>query len=240
MFYLVFTDPSHLFLSYRNQIVLFHKLNFYLLIPQYRLSLILGSTKNLLNTQVLSKVLALIVFFGRTGLMEIEITRKWEGAHRLIEGESKNSLCSLPHGHTWYVTALFRPKDNFLFNGRENLLSPFENLKSRWHYWIDQHIDHGIFLNSKDPMIEFLYAENPKSRIIKTPGDPSTEMIACLFKSKLECFLKADKVPVNCQQIKIQETPTNSVIYSGNPNLSLEAIPAQNSPWWKQADYSIS
>lgn len=171
--------------------------------------------------------------------MRIEISRKWEGSHRLISGVNKGTLCSLPHGHTWKVTAFFEAIAPFNLDGHSNVLILFSDLKKRWHHWIDNHIDHSIFLNSTDPLISFLQKENPQSRIVVTPGDPTTEMIACLFKAKLESFILDENFQVLCRQIHIQETATNAVTYAGNPKETLSSIKFDGPKWWNQADYSV-
>ncbi len=64
--------------------------------------------------------------------------------------------------------------------------------------------------------------------------------MVCLMMAKLNAFLKADGDVLRCTEVSLQETPTNTVSFSGNPE---EMIPASRAPeacWWNRADMSIS
>jgi len=173
--------------------------------------------------------------------MEIQFTRKFEAAHRFIEGENKGSICSQPHGHTWYVTVTLGTKTPKLMNQTTNTIIPFEKAKKKWKEWIDHCVDHAFFFNVRDPLLEFMLKENPKGRHLIMPGDPTTEMVAATFKAKFENFLQEIDSNLICTEIHIQETETNAIRFNGN---SQEHLPPDfTTPktfWWNRADLSIN
>jgi 6-pyruvoyltetrahydropterin/6-carboxytetrahydropterin synthase len=72
-----------------------------------------------------------------------------------------------------------------------------------------------------------------------TPGDPTTEVLACCMMAKLGAFLSADGGRLACAEIRIEETPTNVVTFDGDPAAFLP-LAARPDPWWRRADMSIS
>jgi 6-pyruvoyltetrahydropterin/6-carboxytetrahydropterin synthase len=167
-------------------------------------------------------------------MFELVFNRKWEAAHRFIEGENKQVPCSQPHGHTWEVNVALSPITLVILNKTTNTIVLFEKVKKRWHAFIDTSFDHGFFFNHRDPMLEFILKENPQGRHIAIPGDPTTEIISVLMKSKLESFLKADALPLKCTRVQVIETRTNSVTFTGAPSEVLQ-MPNGNY-WWNRAD----
>lgn len=167
--------------------------------------------------------------------MEMKFRRKWEGAHRFIENGS--TVCSQPHGHTWNVEAVVTLPETFKMDLRSNVYAQFSTLKSKWHTWIDDHVDHSFMYNSKDPLLEFMLKDNPAGRHLVMMGDPTTEMVALCFKSKFQAFLDELNLGVTCSKITIEETKTNSISFDGNPHLHL---PEGAQYWWNRADMSIN
>lgn len=172
--------------------------------------------------------------------MEIEFKRKWEAAHRLIEGENRKTTCVQPHGHTWWVSVCLSSKQPRLLNHSTNTLILFEKAKKNWHEWIDNHVDHSFMYNAKDPLLNFMLKDNPEGRHLVLPGDPTTEMIAVSFMAKFSSFLHEADPDLYCTSISINETLTNTVRFSGNPH---EHLPISKDPlahWWNRADMSIN
>ncbi len=165
--------------------------------------------------------------------MEIEFQRKWEGAHRFIEDTSE--LCRQPHGHTWRVSVTLSCPTGFKLDQKSNVLASFSEMKSNWHNWIDHAVDHSFMYNHKDPLFEFMMSTNPKGRHVIMPGDPTTEMVAVTFKAKCEAFLKTSNLNLKCTSIKIQETETNAIVFSEDPQTHL---PQGSDFWWNRADLS--
>src|SRR5690606_333773 len=105
----------------------------------------------------------------RKSMMVMKFQRKWEGAHRLIEGRNANTKCSQPHGHTWNVIVTLALRIPAPLNGADNVMVPFERAKTTWHKWIDEHVDHSFFFNHRDPLLEFMLKANPGGRHVVMP-----------------------------------------------------------------------
>jgi 6-pyruvoyltetrahydropterin/6-carboxytetrahydropterin synthase len=43
-------------------------------------------------------------------------------------------------------------------------------------------------------------------------GDPTTEALAACFWLKLSAFVASDKLPFSVREVRIEETPTNTVV----------------------------
>ncbi len=121
------------------------------------------------------------------------------------------------------------------------MVMPFERAKATWHRWIDEHIDHALQLSGSDPLLQWFLTQEPARarRILVTHGDPTTEMLACCMKAKLNAFLAADGGILLCTEIAIEETPTNTVVFDGDPDAYLPAG-ERASPWWHRPDMSIN
>lgn len=167
----------------------------------------------------------------------LRFSRRYSMGHRLISDAAPN--CRVPHGHDEVVTVELVSEANATLDPRTNMLVEFDQAKRRWFDWIDGAVDHSFHLNEADPLVGFFSEHEPHlmGRLLLTPGDPTTEIRAACFKSKLGCFLQNDNPGLRCASLTIQETPTNAVI--------CEAIdPAQMMPtgdhWWSRADLSIN
>lgn len=171
---------------------------------------------------------------------DLVFTRRFSMGHRLIHGASES--CALPHGHNEFVTVRLRPAHATRLDGKGNMPVSFQQAKSTWHRFVDEKLDHALQLAEDDPLLAWFQANEPAraQRIVITPGDPTTELMVCLMMAKLSAFLKADGDVLRCTEISLQETPTNTVTFSGDPE---DMIPAGRPPeacWWHRADMSIS
>lgn len=169
-------------------------------------------------------------------MFELVFRRRFAMAHRLLSGGSEP--CALPHGHTETVTVRLHATRPAPLDGQANMVEPFERAKARWHRWIDGHVDHALQLSAGDPLLGWFAAQEPGrlGHILVTPGDPTTELLACLFAAKLGAFLAADGGRLACAGLEIEETPTNTVAFAGDP---LEVLPVRHG-WWRRADMSIN
>ncbi|MDH4477355.1 MAG: 6-carboxytetrahydropterin synthase [Verrucomicrobiaceae bacterium] len=174
---------------------------------------------------------------GTTHDFTLRFSRRYSMGHRLISDAAPN--CRVPHGHDEVVTVELVSEGNSKLDPRTNMLVEFDQAKRRWFDWIDDAVDHSFHLNEEDPLVGFFSEHEPHlmARLLLTPGDPTTEIRAACFKSKLGCFLQHDNPGLRCSSLTIQETPTNAVI--------CEAVdPAQMMPtgdhWWSRADLSIN
>lgn len=168
----------------------------------------------------------------------LEFTRRYAMAHRLLADPT--SKCIVPHGHNETVTVRLAPREAFRFGG-SNSLAAFEDVKARWHGWIDGAVDHAFQLNDNDPLIGFFRETEPGrlARIMTFEGDPTTEALAAVFWLKLRAFLEAERLPYAVESVRVEETPTNAVV------LTRESFdPAQcglgGNSWPHRADMSIN
>jgi 6-pyruvoyl tetrahydropterin synthase/QueD family protein len=157
---------------------------------------------------------------------------RFEAAHRFTDASSK---CSTPHGHSWWVSLQLKHSAQDI-DLEKNFAADFKDLKRGWKTFIDEELDHFFFLNSEDPLGPMLLSMDPNIRLKKTPGDPTTELLASLFFKKAEeLFKNVDFIQVD--SILLEETPTNSVRVSKEDvdhllgRLNLPPINDKNN-WW--------
>jgi 6-pyruvoyltetrahydropterin/6-carboxytetrahydropterin synthase len=158
--------------------------------------------------------------------------------HRLISGSAES--CALPHGHNELVTVHLRPTRLAPLDGARNMAVPFAQAKGRWHRFVDERLDHALQLGASDPLLAWFDAHEPAraERIVVTPGDPTTEMMACLLLSKLSAILRDDGDLLRCTALHLEETPTNSVSVTAE-EAALLAPAADEASWWHRPDMSI-
>jgi 6-pyruvoyltetrahydropterin/6-carboxytetrahydropterin synthase len=148
---------------------------------------------------------------------------------------------AVPHGHNEIVTIRLRAVASSRLDGIANMVEPFERAKTIWHRWIDNNVDHALQLSENDPLLDWFAAHEPQRlrRILVTPGDPTTEVLACCMMAKISAFLAADGGRLSCAEIRIEETPTNAVTFDGSPATFLP-MPETIRSWWHRADMSIN
>ncbi len=173
-------------------------------------------------------------------MLELQFTRRFSMGHRLIAGGAE--ACALPHGHNEFVTVRLRPARPAPLDGTTNMLVSFERAKARWHRYVDERLDHALQLGETDPLLAWFRDHEPAraARIVVTPGDPTTELMACLLMAKLDAILADDGGLLRCAEIALEETPTNTVRFAGDP---LELLPAPRTAaacWWRRPDMSIA
>lgn len=175
-------------------------------------------------------------------MFSLVFTRRYSMAHRLIA--DPDSKCAVPHGHNELVTVRLRPATPRRLDGDANIVVAFEVAKRRWHRWIDEKVDHAFQLSHRDPLIDYFRNHEPARlrRLLITPGDPTTEMLAACFMAKLNVFLEEDGSELRCVEVMVEETSTNTVTFSGDPSDVLpEGFAAGNrAHWWWRSDDSIN
>lgn len=173
------------------------------------------------------------------GTLNLVFSRRFAMGHRLIAAGSEK--CALPHGHNEIVTVRLVPFQSARLDGAANMVVPFEQAKATWHRWIDEHLDHALQLSETDPLLTWFRDREPHraTRIVVTPGDPTTEIMACCMMAKLNAFLIADGGALRCTEIAIEETPTNTVVFDGDPAAFLPAS-ASGLRWWHRPDMSVN
>jgi 6-pyruvoyltetrahydropterin/6-carboxytetrahydropterin synthase len=168
----------------------------------------------------------------------LEFTRRYAMAHRLLA--TKSPKCAIPHGHNEFVTVRLDPTERFRFSDT-NSAAPFEQAKRRWHQWIDEHVDHALHLGENDPLIDFFREREPHrlSQIMTFQGDPTTEALAACFWLKLSAFIAVEMLPFTVREVRIEETPTNTVIIDRH-TFDPARCGLREGVWPRRADMSIN
>lgn len=171
-------------------------------------------------------------------MASLEFTRRYAMAHRLLATQSPK--CAIPHGHNEFVTVRLDPAGAFRFSDT-NSAAPFEQVKKRWHAWIDEAVDHTLHLREDDPLIAFFREREPArlSQIMTFQGDPTTEALAACFFLKLSAFVAAEALPFSVRDVRIEETPTNTVVVS-RENFDPATCGLRAGAWPWRADMSIN
>lgn len=157
--------------------------------------------------------------------------------HRLTSGAAPN--CRVPHGHDEIVTVDIVHVRNAGLDPATNMLAEFDRVKRRWFRWIDKAVDHSFHIADSDALLEFFRSQEPEllGKLLVTPGDPTTEIRAACFKSKLGAFLAQDEPNFSCDRLVIQETPANAVEIGITDFATV--LPAGDH-WWARADDTIN
>jgi 6-pyruvoyltetrahydropterin/6-carboxytetrahydropterin synthase len=168
----------------------------------------------------------------------LEFTRRYAMAHRLLATQSPK--CAIPHGHNEFVTVRLDSLASFRFTAT-NSDAPFEQVKRRWHAWIDDHVDHTLHLAETDPLIGYFREREPKQlmQIMTFQGDPTTEALAACFFLKLSAFIADEGLPFSVREVRIEETPTNTVIVT-RETFNPAECGLRDSAWPRRSDMSIN
>lgn len=168
----------------------------------------------------------------------LEFTRRYAMAHRLLA--TRSAKCAIPHGHNEFVTVRLDPLAPFTFSDT-NSAAPFEQIKRRWHQWIDDHVDHTLHLAETDPLIGYFREHEPAQlkQIMTFQGDPTTEALAACFFLKLSAFVADDRLPFSVREVRIEETPTNTVVVS-REHFDPERCGLREGAWPWRAEMSIN
>ncbi len=163
-------------------------------------------------------------------------------SHRLFN--LKNSKCFVPHGHNEFVKVHLVSDGDDALDGISNMTNKFETLKKTWHNWIDNAVDHSMQMTAADPLLDYFKEKEPENlkHLLITPGDPTTEVLAACFFSKINAFLRHEKLLMKCVRLEIEETPTNTVVFHGDPKkaISCAQYDGPEIPWWERPDMSIN
>ena len=167
----------------------------------------------------------------------LRFSRRYSMGHRLTSGAAPN--CKVPHGHDEIVTVDIVHVSNGSLDPETNMLAEFDRVKRRWFRWLDAVVDHSFHISDGDKLLGFFREHEPEllPRLLVTPGDPTTEIRAACFKSKLGAFLTQDEPNFCCDRLVIQETPANAVEFTCN---SVERFLPTGDHWWSRADESIN
>jgi len=160
--------------------------------------------------------------------LALRFRRRFSMAHRLTSGAA--AKCATPHGHDEYVTVELVGTQPVALDGDANMVVEFGRAKQRWHRFVDECLDHGFQLSASDPLLT-VARERFEWRLIVTPGDPTTELMAALLAAKCQAILDDElDGALRVRRLILDETPTNSVVFEGDPR---EVLPAGEGWWWR-------
>jgi 6-pyruvoyl-tetrahydropterin synthase len=164
--------------------------------------------------------------------MLLEFTYRFEAAHRFLKSESVP--CMTPHGHTWYATLGVQFQGAHLNDSQMTV--EFSQVKKQWKKLIQDTFDHSYMHNRNDPVVEVLPREN--TRLIPFPGDPTTELISLLMFNKMQTLIAKESFAdqVDIQFIRLQETPTNTLVCSREFFESQISSFKNFKGWWNSQD----
>lgn len=165
--------------------------------------------------------------------MQLNFRYRFEAAHRFTNSSSQS--CMTPHGHTWHATLHVqsnRPLD------ANNMIAEFSQIKSFWKELITEVFDHSYMCHHADPILEGLLAAHGGARLMRFPGDPTTEMIALMLFNKAEVMLATtpQKDAIVLTGVTIEETPTNSIHCPRSYFVENIAKHKNFSGWWTSTD----
>ena len=156
-------------------------------------------------------------------MFKLVFSRRYSMAHRLLFDASDK--CAVPHGHNETVTVTLVARRPGRLDGRANMVALIRK----------------ALAGELDPLIAYFRDRAPQrlSRLLITPGDPTSVSLAACVMAMLNAFLAADGELLSCAEVRVEETPTNSVVFDGDPEAMLPDV-AASAPWWRRADDSIN
>jgi 6-pyruvoyltetrahydropterin/6-carboxytetrahydropterin synthase len=120
--------------------------------------------------------------------------------HRLLNYEGK---CRHLHGHNGRVEIEVTGQAL----DHRGMLTDFGDIKRVMKVWIDDHLDHRMILNEKDPMLPFILERGEPHYVLSE--NPTAEAIAKLIFEKAREF----GLPVSC--VTLWETSDSFATYRG-------------------------
>ena len=115
-------------------------------------------------------------------------------SHRLLHYQGK---CANLHGHRWKIEVWMEGEPD----PATQIVIDYSIIKK-----IVEKYDHQIILNKDDPMVPGIAEFHP---VITTPGDPTSELIACLIRDDLELACREQRISAKVMKIRVWESPTS-------------------------------
>lgn len=142
----------------------------------------------------------------------ISVKHNFETAHRLTSTSSMK--CQSIHGHSWWVEVWI---EGDVLSGDE-MLAPYGDIKKAWRTFIDSYIDHGLVLNSQDPLVDALKTALPNQKLYLMQGDPTTENLSKHLFEKAREIIEPFGQGLRVTKVALQETHVNFAGYGeGQP-----------------------
>lgn len=118
--------------------------------------------------------------------------------HRLLKHKGK---CFRYHGHNALAEILCQRRT---LDSRQMVVD-FDKISETIRYWINDHLDHRMILNKRDPLVPYL--KKWKEPHFCLNGDPTSEAISKLIFQQALIF----KLPV--KKVVLWETPSSFASY---------------------------
>lgn len=118
--------------------------------------------------------------------------------HRLLNYQGK---CRYLHGHNGTVEIELEARRL----DRRGMVRDFTDIKRQLHWWIDEHLDHKMILNRRDPALPLL--RKLKEPVYVMAANPTAENLA-----KLICE-QATRLGFPVRSVRLWETPSSSATY---------------------------
>jgi 6-pyruvoyltetrahydropterin/6-carboxytetrahydropterin synthase len=115
-----------------------------------------------------------------------------DASHRLLHYQGK---CANLHGHRWKVEVWIEGEPD----ATTSILIDYNTIKQ-----IINRFDHQIILNRDDPMVPCI---EKFQHVMTTPGDPTSELLAVVFKDDLNEACKSQGINAKVTKIRVWESP---------------------------------
>lgn len=136
---------------------------------------------------------------------EIERYHDFSAGHRVYGHEGK---CAFLHGHNYRVHFTCAANGQLDSVGR---VIDFSVVKQLLCNWIEDNWDHKFLIWSKDPMLDALFALDPRG-VVPVPFNPTAENIAEYLTRRMGPLLLVD-TDVTLVQVRVEETRKCSATY---------------------------
>lgn len=117
---------------------------------------------------------------------------QFDASHRLLHYKGK---CANLHGHRWRVEVWMEGEPD----ATTGILIDYNAIKQ-----VIGRFDHQIMLNVTDPMVECI---SKYQKVITTPGEPTSELLAVLIRDELHEFCHAHNISATVVKVRVWESP---------------------------------
>ncbi len=117
----------------------------------------------------------------------------FDASHRLLHYKGK---CASLHGHRWKAEVWIAGEPD----ATTGILIDYNTIKQ-----IIEKFDHQILLNAADPMVACI---EKFQRVITTPGEPTSELLAALIRDELNEHCRAHQITAKVTKVRVWESPT--------------------------------
>ncbi len=116
-----------------------------------------------------------------------------DASHRLLHYQGK---CANLHGHRWKIEVWIEGEPD----ATTCILLDYNVIKLAIGKY-----DHQIILNRDDPMAACI---EKFQHVLTTPGDPTSELLARIFKDDLDAICRAQGIAARVTKIRVWESPS--------------------------------